>query len=391
LAALLAQIDPGQLEEPDLVTLMRLWARQVSHAQARFYDVMAMVGEAGLSTDADMADAWDSATSEIAAALSWTRRAAETGLDLASSLHDRVPDVLEALAEGRIDLPKARVIVNDLTSCDQETARAVAAHILSYAASHTTGQIGARLRRLVITTDPNEADRRYREGLEERRVWLEANVDGTANLYACNLPTDRACAAMRRINQTMRSAHQKEDERTSDQHRADVLLDLICGTENGSGSSRAGVDITVDLTTLIGLNETPGEIPGWGPVLADVARRVVADQGKSVWQVTVTDQGQPVWAGTTRRRPDKALQRRIQVSQPTCVFPGCRMPARQSDLDHTKSWSEGGPTSSGNLAPLCRHHHRLKHRNWQLSQTAEGLYQWTSPLGHRYQVGPDPP
>jgi hypothetical protein len=32
------------------------------------------------------------------------------------------------------------------------------------------------------------------------------------------------------------------------------------------------VDITVDLRTLLGLTEEPGELGGWGPVIADIAR-----------------------------------------------------------------------------------------------------------------------
>ena len=32
------------------------------------------------------------------------------------------------------------------------------------------------------------------------------------------------------------------------------------------------MDLQLQLTTLIGLNDNPGLIPGWGPILADIAR-----------------------------------------------------------------------------------------------------------------------
>jgi hypothetical protein len=75
----------------------------------------------------------------------------------------------------------------------------------------------------------------------------------------------------------------------------------------------------------------------------------------------------------------------------TCVFPGCRTPARDSDLDHRHAWSEGGPTDDLNLAPLCRRHHRLKHDGWELEMVTPGMFVWTSPLGLTYLVEPVPP
>jgi hypothetical protein len=68
------------------------------------------------------------------------------------------------------------------------------------------------------------------------------------------------------------------------------------------------------------------------------------------------------------------------------------MPATDCDLDHTQAWAEGGPTEIGNLAPLCRHDHRLKHQaNWQLQPISSGRYTWTSPHGHTYTTTSRPP
>jgi HNH endonuclease len=63
-----------------------------------------------------------------------------------------------------------------------------------------------------------------------------------------------------------------------------------------------------------------------------------------------------------------------------------------TDLDHHHPWADNGPTTETNLGPLCRHDHNLKHHNnWKLKPLAPGQYQWTSPLGHTYTTGPDPP
>jgi hypothetical protein len=69
------------------------------------------------------------------------------------------------------------------------------------------------------------------------------------------------------------------------------------------------------------------------------------------------------------------------------------MPARQSDLDHENPWAVTHRTHTSGLEPLCRHHHQLKHRGWKLEKHPRkpGYYTWTSPLGHTYTTGPDPP
>ena len=179
-----------------------------------------------------------------------------------------------------------------------------------------------------------------------------------------------------------------------DQVRADVFLDLLNGVIQHSRSEGGGaVDIQVDLTTLAGLDERPGELNGYGPVIADVARQVTEEQSGAEWRVTVIDPetGAVVHNGTTRRRPGAGLKRHVESRSPTCVFPGCRMPATDCDLDHNRARSEGGPTNSKNLGPLCRHDHVIKHHGWKVEQLKPGIYRLTSPLGHRYSTRPEPP
>src|SRR5699024_9914283 len=44
-----------------------------------------------------------------------------------------------------------------------------------------------------------------------------------------------------------------------------------------------------------------------------------------------------------------------------------------------------GPTTTSNLAALCRSHHRLKtHSAWTYAMVAPGMFEWTSPHGHHY-------
>ena len=133
------------------------------------------------------------------------------------------------------------------------------------------------------------------------------------------------------------------------------------------------------------------QLNGYGPVIADIARQVAHEQTTSTQRVTVTENGEPVWTGTTRRRPTVHETRQIEAQNPTCVFPGCRMPATECDLDHTRAWSEGGPTTTDNLSPLLPTRSPAQARRMADETDQTRHYQWTSPLGHTYTTGPDPP
>ena len=62
--------------------------------------------------------------------------------------------------------------------------------------------------------------------------------------------------------------------------------------------------------------------------------------------------------------PDRIREQSALIN-PTCVFPWCTRSARRCDSDHIQPYDSGGTTSSDNIAPLCRRHHRLKtHGGW---------------------------
>jgi hypothetical protein len=94
---------------------------------------------------------------------------------------------------------------------------------------------------------------------------------------------------------------------------------------------------------------------------------------------------------STAYRPPAGLQHLIRVRQQACVFPGCRRPASQCDLDHTTPFQRGGLTCECNLAPLCRTHHRTKQApGWHLTQGQPGIMTWRLPGGRTYQTAGDP-
>ena len=234
---------------------------------------------------------------------------------------------------------------------------------------------------------PDEAKDRYDTAVENRRVVIEPTDTGTANLHAYDLPADEAAAIGNRIHAEAKSLHGTNGEtRTMDQLRADVLIDYLNGISPSSESQGGSVDVTITMESLVGLTDHPGELAGFGPVIADVARRLANDPDNKL-RVIIYDEatGEPTHIVSPTRNPTAQQRRGAQARDRRCIFPGCRMPSRQCDIDHTKAVAAGGETCDCNLAPLCRHDHCIKHQHgWTYQRLPDGRWQWTTRLGHTY-------
>ncbi|MFQ5516661.1 MAG: DUF222 domain-containing protein [Acidimicrobiia bacterium] len=388
LAAFLSSIDVGEVSGYDRIVVLRAHSRMMSHYAARVYEDMAAVSDYMTEVDDDPELAVECAAAEIRVALHLTRRAADVELDFAIQLRQRLPRVWDSLAAGDIDLRRAKTIAYGTEHLPVNLARRVVDRIIDSVPGLTTGQLAARIRRLCVQTDPTDAQRRYDEALAERRVVSEPTTSGTAHLLALDLPPQRVAAITRRITRIAHSLRTGAETRSVDQIRADILLDLLQGTDTTTsrGGSKAVVDIQVDLETLTRLADTPGELAGYGPVIADIARQTAEQQDEAEWRYTVThpDTRQPIANGVTRRRPTTRQRRTVEARNPTCIFPGCRMPATGCDLDHTIPWAQGGPTTISHMAPLCRHDHTIRHHGWTYQPLPNGNHRWTTRLGHIY-------
>ncbi|WP_158375724.1 HNH endonuclease signature motif containing protein, partial [Cellulosimicrobium cellulans] len=163
----------------------------------------------------------------------------------------------------------------------------------------------------------------------------------------------------------------------------------------GTRDPRTHVLVTVPLSSLIGQDDTPADLAGYGPIDATTARALA--QG-GVWRRLVTDDlsGTVLDVGRTTYRPPAALADHVRYRDRTCTFPGCPVPAHHCDLDHTHDWSPApqdphppGSTSHTNLGPTCPRHHRAKHHaRFALHQPEPGTHDWTDPTGHTYRTRP---
>jgi len=395
MGAFLSSVEVSKLSGFDQIVVLRAHRRMAAYYEAASYQDMAAVNTTMLTHDGypqPDVEAAEMAAAEIRVALNLTRHAADVELSFALELHRRLPRLFDMLASGTIDVKRAKVIERGTMHLSDATAWAVVDDIADDAPRLTTGELRARLRTLCIETDPDEAKDLYESAIENRRVVIEPTDAGTANLHAYDLPADEATAIGNRIHSAAKNLHGTDGEtRTMDQLRADVLIDYLNGLSQDAGHAGGNVDVTVTMETLTGLADNPGELAGFGPVIADVARKIANDtEGKL--RVIICDEttGEPTHIVTPTRRPSATQKRRIEVRNTTCVFPGCRMPARGCDIDHTLAVQDGGKTCDCNLAALCRHDHRIKHQHgWTYQRLPDGTPQWTTRLGHTYGKTPE--
>jgi hypothetical protein len=311
----------------------------------------------------------------------------------AATLRTRLPRVWAAFREGEVETANARVAADLVRTLPDEAAISAQfdgalAAILDLAPTRFRAR--ARVLRERIHSIP--LVERAAVATETRGVWIDNDVDGMAQL-AMNLPADEAHRAFARIDAAARSLAKPADEtRTLAQLRADVARDLLLDAA-GVAATRVTVGVTVPVMTLLGHADEPGILEGYGPIDAETARRLAAQAPSFTRLLTHPISGAllDIDRGTYRVPAD--LKKWVQIRDVMCSFPGCGRLARTSDIDHTFDHQYGGATSARNLAHLCRHHHRLKHRTrWSVRRnTAPGpVLVWTSPTGQIRNSDPPP-
>jgi hypothetical protein len=358
------------------------WERVIAHAQARQLKAFAELAELRRRPNGQFSDY---VADELAVALRISSVAAGQRLHLAPDLTERLPETFVALERGDLDLLRTRAIAEGTRALSAEHAAQVETRVLEKATEQTAPQLRQAVKRAVLRIDPDGGLHRHQRERRDRRVVLSPAEDGMAELWAY-LPAESAAAVYATVNQCARRCLAPGDERTADQRRADALVDLVLGESSGPS---AQVQVTVPMSSLAGLDQQPGELAGYGPIPAEVARRIAGD---ATWRRLLTDpiSGVLLDYGRTTYRPPAGLADFVRARDRTCRFPGCRRPAEKCELDHAIAYPEGS-TCAENLGPLCTHHHQLKHRSdWQCERLDNGDYRWISPAGRRYVVRAEP-
>lgn len=391
----LLEIDPFLLAQPARIDYLAALERQTSWLQAAMQRaIVAVAGEEPSQTEDIWGGVDDAEREDVAAALRLSGSSAQMRIDVARTLVNHLPNTCSALANGEISPAHATTIARETASAIRNglsplAIYAVEEKALAHAEFHTPAQVANKVRSALAKIAPEEFEDSAASARDTRRVSCYRESDGLSTIVAI-LPAEDAQIVMSAIESFVLQGG--EDDRSMDMKRADALSALASWTLTHAGSEvrphhrPITVNVTVDLPTLLGLAENPGQLAGYGAIPASLARSLASD---SKWRRFITEPttGALLDFGRESYEPPQPLVDFLLARDRTCRFPGCRTPAHLSDLDHAQSWESGGTTSAQNLGALCRRHHRLKtHGGWELESASDGSCVWTSPHGKRYPV-----
>jgi hypothetical protein len=406
-AAILAQlaaIDPRSLPQASRIDYLTALERQESWLQALMHRaVIAVAGTESAPGEDPIYKVDDSEREDVSTALRISPTGAQIKIDVARALTNHLPNTCSALAVGEISAAHANAIAREAVSAlNQGLPESVIFEIenraIAYAEFHTPSQVGNLVRKVIAQRTPEEFEDLVESARELRKVSCFDEPNGMSTIVAL-LPAHEAKIVMNALEAFIRTAdtHDGAEEvfdglgtLTKDMKRADALaaiasLYLSSTLDEASAHRRPlTVNVTIDLPTLMGLAENPGELAGYGAIPASVAREIASD---ARWKRFITEPitGNLLDFGRESYEPPQALKDFLIARDRTCRFPGCRRSAILSDLDHAQSWDSGGVTSIENLGALCRRHHKLKtHYGWQLKSFADGSCTWRSPAGKEF-------
>jgi hypothetical protein len=411
-----------------VVEVAQAHARLIAHHEALLSEALAELAsrpEYMRCSGQHEHDAVKVAASEVSLALSWTPAHADARVREAVALIAGLPATLDALREGRIDAYKARVICDETASLDdQPDERAAVEQAALRAAEGKTGPaLRAYIKRDVLRRQPELAEQHRQQARQARRAdrpVLECHGMGSMQLYgpiedlaALFTALDAAARARRGVaaKGSAASAAHPDADVPLEALRFDVLASsawaalnaghLGCCAEGCSGAAqrlgtrhgrKATVNVTVPFTTVLGIDDEPGVLHGYGLVHPAVARRIAAE---ATWRRVLTDPttGAVLDYGTTRYAPPRLLAEHVITRDVTCRFPTCNWTAEACELDHTvpiKSDGTGGSTSHANLGTFHdRHHYDKTHHGFGVRQPSPGEFLINTPAGFTYHVDPE--
>lgn len=367
-------------------------------------------GDAEFDRWHDLADSDESRCAEVAVALRISSGVARRRISFSRDLHYKLPQTRGLLGQGICSFAQANAIAQECELLSIGDARAVESQALTRVAMQNPGQSRRSVRRAIARICPPEPAAELEREFARREVSMYSDGGVMATITA-TLPAPDAIAVWNALTGCAQRDNHESDTRTTAHRRADALTEWA-HRELGSpdfprmqGKKRLETQVVIDYDTLMGLNDEPGELIGFGSIPAILARQLASESG--TWRRLVTDPvtGHLLDYGTTTYTPPSLLREYVIARDRICQFPGCAQPGWRCDLDHSIPFTAhetGGSTSAANIVTLCRRHHQLKtHHRWRyrvinnkgkVQQGPRGsgelpsLIEWISPRGHAYEV-----
>lgn len=357
--------------------------RLISALQAR--QLLEVVAYTTRRRRADLADGApsDQAGRRAATEVAMARRVSTATVQHQISFgHDAVidhPHLMAAALAGEVSLATLRRVTDEtfvLTAEQRWLVDEQLADTVDGDCTITPAQMAKAARRRVLATDPDAAAKREAVARARRSVAFRPLRDGMAAVTG-ELPAEQAVACWEALDHHARCLRGEGDDRSLNRLMCDTFVERLTGTATTSarraatGEPAVEVGIVIAASSLLGVDDDPAQLVGYGTISAALARQLAT--GPSVFaRRLVCDPitGELIEADTRKRLFDGPLRTFIAAADQTCRRPGCESPIRE--FDHLEDHATGGPTNGANGTGYCRPDHTTKHTpGWQVQRSPE--------------------
>ena len=309
---------------------------------------------------------------------------------LAEALVYELPETMAALTRGVIGEWQATLVCRETACLSREDRAEVDRRMAAELASLSDRQLVATALGHACQLDPRSVVERAARAEADRRVTLRPAPDTMAILSA-TLPVAQAVAVWAALVRAAETARASGDGRSRGQAMADTLVTRCTGQAQ---AEQVPLEVQLVMTdqALLWAGNSPVELPGYGPVPAEHARRLLANSEAPVWLRRLYARprtGQLVAMESRRRLFPEGLRQFLTTRDRFCRTPWCGAPIRHAD--HVTPAAAGGPTSASNGQGLCERCNQTKEAaGWRATAGRDGTIVITSPTGHTYRCKPPP-
>lgn len=318
-----------------------------------------------------------------------------------------LPHTQAALAAGEITEWKATLVARATATLSLDDRLGVDAELAGRLGALSNREVEAGARAIAYRRDPAAFVDLARRAEAGRYVNVRPAPDLMAYVTAY-LPMPQAVAieAALRAAVPLTRVHDGGADRTDHQIRADVFFSRLTGRDDAHDIPWE-VGLVVGEGTLLGGDDEPAEVPGFGPVPAPAVRRILRQAGGHDGFPPADDDAhvtlRRLFAGTSdgslvardsRARLFTGRLRRFVVGRDkSCRTPYCD--GRIRDVDHARSVARGGTTSARNAQGLCARCNKAKEApGWSAEPVDAPGFAHTvetrTPTGRRYRTHAPP-
>lgn len=388
-------VEPWRLDDAGLLAELAVAQRAVAVAQARWF---ALLGEAE-RREVVVREHAMAAASWLAAGTSHSARAARAEVRLAGLLGEH-EQVAAALAEGRVSLEQASVVVQGLDKLPKELDAAqrlaVEAQLVEFAADFNPTALRRLVNHAIDVVAPEVAEEHARKGLEraereQQRTkhvgWRTDPDDGSLRFWGKLPAADgelfkqhlSAIASSQRVSDALMGVDTTHGQALADALALTLAHHASCEGGPVKGGDHTRVIVTMTLADLVSGVGAGTLVEGDEPITAGQARRLACSAG--IIPMVLDKDSVPLDLGRAQRFFSAHQRVALAVRDGGCAFPGCDRPPADCEAHHAKDpWQAGGRTDLADGVLLCRHHHHLVEPdlsrppevNWQISFDPRG-------------------